>query len=94
MGRDLKQLLLVHVTRSSIKGKNEHVKNKRYKIKKQTDSLMIKNTVSVMKNSLDEINSKSETAKEKVSNNRKHPKCNTKKKDWIKLIEPQWPMGQ
>lgn len=49
---------------------------------------MIKNTVSVMKNSLDEINSKSETAEEKVSN-RKHPKCNTKKKDWIKLIEPQ-----
>lgn len=42
-----------------------------------------------MKNSLDEINSKSETAEEKVSSNRKHPKCNTKKKDWIKLTEPQ-----
>lgn len=52
---------------------------------------MIKNiVVSVMKNSLDEINSKLETTEEKVRSNRKYPKCNTERLG----TEPQWSMGQ
>lgn len=80
MGKDLKQLLSVHVIWSNVKGKNEHEKNERYKIKKkQMDSLWLKNTVPVMKNSLDEINSKLHTVEEKVSN-RKHPNATQRKK--------------
>lgn len=41
---------------------------------------MIKNTVSVMKNSPNEINSKIDTAEEKVSKKRKYPKLNTEGK--------------
>lgn len=43
-------------------------------LNKQMEFLKIKNTVSVMENSLDEINSKLNTGEEKVSSNRKHSK--------------------